>query len=192
MAANLIYTFSYGSIGSCHVCTTWAVCLCVLALYGHCAWDRPGPSDIFSAENIRSRSTSRKRRMHFNSISTKQTEAHASKYSSQSHGHALYCLVCTIIQPDMEIKSDSPMGHLMSLCQLLKGFTLIINQGHHSRETHSSISEQKQYNASQRGTVDQYFASSAKWHSVASVIDVQNDNYSSFRNKPLLNGIWWN
>lgn len=110
MAANLIYTFSYGSIGSCHVCTTWAVCLCVLALYGHCAWDRPGPSDIFSAENIRSRSTSRKRRMHFNSISTKQTEAHASKYSSQSHGHALYCLVCTIIQPDMEIKSDSPMG----------------------------------------------------------------------------------
>lgn len=118
--------------------------------------------DICSAENIRSRSTSRKRRMHFNSISTKQTEAHASKYSSQSHGHALYCLVCTIIQPDMEIKSDSPMGHLMSLCQLLKGFTLIINQGHHSRETHSSISEQKQYNASQRGTVDQYFASSAK------------------------------
>lgn len=66
--------------------------------------------DICSAENIRSRSTSRKRRMHFNSISTKQTEAHASKYSSQSHGHALYCLVCTIIQPDMEIKSDSPMG----------------------------------------------------------------------------------
>lgn len=32
MAANLIYTFSYGSIGSCHVCTTRAVRLCVLAL----------------------------------------------------------------------------------------------------------------------------------------------------------------
>lgn len=32
MAASLIYTFSYGSIGSCHVCTTRAVRLCVLAL----------------------------------------------------------------------------------------------------------------------------------------------------------------
>lgn len=41
-------------------------------------------------------------------------------------------------------------------------------------------------------TMDQYFASSAKWHSVASVIDVQNDNYSLFRNKLVLNGMWWN
>lgn len=28
MAANLIYTFSCGSIASCHVCTTRAACVC--------------------------------------------------------------------------------------------------------------------------------------------------------------------
>lgn len=42
--------------------------------------------------------------------------------------------------------------------------------------------------ASQKGTVDQYFCSSAKWHSVASVIDVENNNYILFKNELVLNG----
>ena len=49
------------------------------------------------------------------------------------------------------------------LCELLRGFTLIINQGASSSvKPLSSISEQKQYSASQRGPADQYLGSSCK------------------------------
>lgn len=76
-----------------------------------------------------------------------------------------------------------------SYTELLTGFTLIINQGRHSRKAHSQ--HMRTGTCLAERTMDQYFASSAKWHSVASVIDVQNDNYSLFRKKPLLNGTWW-
>lgn len=87
--------------------------------------------------------------------------------------------------------NDGPgNGHTKALCQSLTGFTLIINKGHGSRENQRSISEQKQYNASQRGPRINISAALQSDTALQAFMDVRNDNYSLFKNKPLLNGIW--
>lgn len=165
MAANLIYTFSYGSICSCHVCTTCAVCLCELALYGHCAEIGLALYEpvTFALQRIQGTRFSERlwKRIHFkriqfncykgNDVTYSATHVRILGYADDYMENKFLHFYQNYALYENEKYVPGRNGHLNALCQLLAGFTLIINQGYRSLEAHSSISEPKQHNASQRG-----------------------------------------
>lgn len=176
MAANLIYTFSYGSIGSCHVCTTRAVRLCALALL----W--PLCRDIGLAP---------KSRWHLLCTESKRQSFPPFFFFKCERGDALQHSIRLVQRRQTPIRGCvEHMGHrfVSTMIHLWKERKKSLGTCSHwitRRFSHwlliglgveewgiipvkppSSICERLA-----PSSADQYFSSSAKWHSVPSLID---------------------
>lgn len=140
LAANLIYTFSCRSIGSCHVCTTWAVCLCVGSLWPLCR-ERPTASrecDICFCREYKGQRgyiSSGIQFIHYKRSRDTHQQA-ANLKDPYMCGFGNKNIYMSYFFKYAWAKPRPGNGHLKVLWQLLTGFTLIINQGHQPTEAY--------------------------------------------------------
>lgn len=171
MAAELIYTYSCGSICCCHVCTTRAVCLYVLAfLWSLCRdiglFPRAGDicfaeiiSDVFFWFNEKKTFFLAPLRIKWDKCKRKiwKKKKKPKRFCSVSFGHEMFA--------HLKWGKSFPFSLWLFIGSVFPAA--------------AATCERKQ-----KGTVDQYFSSSAEWHGAADVIDVPNDNCSLFGNTP--------
>lgn len=164
------------------------VFMCAASLYGHCAEIGLSPASrwhLLCRENIRGTRFSEHfwKRIHFKRGSI-QLVQRKHRHTPTSSASQIYICADGYAEniPFLPYGKKEKSGHLcvnylqVSHWLLIRGIIPV-------KPTAAYPSRNNIMPCREGPCMDQYFGSSAKWHSVASVIDVQNDNYSLFRNK---------